>query len=108
MGLNMEDLMHNTLLGHGGDLIASTVKDMLRTGALPGSSEDEQLELLCVDFKVWCKAHKVACPVGIFSKSIFGISESYFPSMHSKVKSAHVRILLSFIADKSVEICTGD
>ena len=107
MLLNFEDLMHNSLLGHGSDLCASTVKDMLRTGVLPGNSEDERLELLSADFKVWCKAHKLQCPLGCFTASLFGLGEG-FPVLHSKIKAAHVRILLSFLADKCTEVCTGD
>jgi len=109
IGLNIEDLMHNALLGHAGDVICSTVKDLLDHQLLPGRSQEEQLQLLGLDFKIWCRAHGLKCPLGLFSASIFGLnSESGFPTLHTKVKAAHCRILLSFISDVAVTLCTGD
>jgi hypothetical protein len=106
--LNFEDLMHNTLLGHAGDAICSIVASWFDDGLLGGASDEIRMETLGVEFRLWCMANTLKCPSGLFGLSIFGLEKrGLYPTMHTRVKAAHVRILLSFIASKAVEVCSG-
>lgn len=52
--LCFEDLMHNALLGHAGDAIASAMQELLDTGCIPGASVEESFRQLGLEFRVWC------------------------------------------------------
>lgn len=51
--LCFEDLMHNALLGHAGDAIASAMQELVDTGCLPGASVEESFRQLGLEFRVW-------------------------------------------------------
>ena len=104
-----EDLLHNTLQGHGGDACCSCVKDLLVRRSLPGHDWEDSLRLLALDFRRWCKQHQVTHVSGLFTLGTLGLTTlSAYPVLHSRVKAAHCRLLISFIAQKAVELDSGD
>ena len=109
MLLNYEDLLHNALLGHAGDAVVSTIKDLLIHQLLPGNTWEQAVATLGIEFRIWCKAHRIKHAGGIFTLGALGLAKlSEYPKIHSRVKAAHVRILVSFIAEKANDVDRAD
>ena len=106
--LNFEDLMHNALLGHAGDAICSVLRDLLDERLLGGDTEAHAIETLSVEFRLWCGMNIIRYPTGMFTLQALGLHEnSSYPGMQSRVKAAHVRIMIPFVALKARELCTN-
>ena len=101
--------MHNVLLGHGADAVCSAVSDLLAWKVLDGDTDERQIEGLAAEFRLWCRAHGIKHPRGMFSYATLGLDvrRRSYPAMHSKVKAAHVRIMIRFVAEKACELCTA-
>ena len=74
--LNYEDLMHNVLLGHGGDAVCSVLRDLLDWGLLRCADDadvNSMITELSVEFRVWCRAHRIKYPSGMFTSATLGL-----------------------------------
>ena len=101
--------MRNALLGHAQDCIASCVKDLVVHNLLPGRSLDEQLDIVRVDFKLWRRQYGQTCPMSVVSAKSLGLCNmDSYPIMHSRVKAAHVHVLLPFVASLACKLCVKD
>jgi hypothetical protein len=93
-------------LGHGGDAVCSALRDVLDWGVLYGAGPDEAIQHLGLEFRVWCRCNKITFPRGTFSAGSFNLNDAakVYPHMHSRVKAAHVRVMIPFIAEKVLEL----
>ena len=103
--LHYEDLMHNAFLGHVRDAIASTARGMIDDHLLPGATDKECLDILGLEFRQWCRDHKLNCPKNRFVEGSFGFGkDASYLVLHSRIKAAHCRILLGFVAAKCIAV----
>jgi len=85
------------------------VKDLLLCGRLPGENWEASLDILGVEFKQWCTNNNITHQGGLFTLSTLGLAKlGQFPVLHSRVKGAHCRILIAFMAHKAVQLDTMD
>ena len=103
--------MHNVYLGHGRDAIASTLADLLDQGLLSpvdGLSDNDSLLMLHQEFRQWCQHHRIKPPPNAFSLNLIGCGDTKkHATLHTKVKVAHVRVMLGFVAAKALALCDG-
>lgn len=97
--LNYEDLMHNVLLGRGADAVTPACRDLLTWGVLAHEGS-EGIDDCAIELRSWCSAHGVKYPSGMYTFSCLGLDSRGYLEMHSRVKAAHVRIMVRFVAYK--------
>ena len=96
------DWMHCCHLGVCRDVIAQLLRDYCRFHYQGPERMEEQLRSLWLRFRVWRKRHKVPSTKRKFTLAVIGLSsesESTYPELSSRVKAAHMKPLVYFLAD---------
>ncbi len=105
--LQWEDLMHNTLLGHGRDLVGSVLGEMVLEALLPRHGAADVLWLLDVEMRAWCTVWGVRKPKNRLKMSAIGWENDnwrqVYPELSSCWKAGDVRVVIAFVAALAVE-----
>ena len=98
--------MHDLYLGVAKDAAASAIIDLLEAGHLVDkfgyqfASKDIALQAVTLDFNLWCQTNNIQKPACVFTLSNLGReSATVYPELASTFKAAHVKIILSFLAE---------
>ena len=98
--------MHDLHGGLAKDAAASSIVDLLEAGHLVDEfgnqfeTKDVALQAVTLDFKLWCKECNIKSPPCSFTLSNLGReSLTVYPELASTFKHAHVKIILSFLAE---------
>ena len=99
------DWMHCNHLGVGRDATAQVAVDLCKWGYLGPGTLDEQLQLLWVQYRRWCKRLKMPFSRRRFSCKVMGVSDEYsYPEMNGRTKAAHIKPLVHFLAHRAKSV----
>lgn len=99
--------MHNDYLGAGRQVNGSIIIDLLESGLLEGAGTDDTiLKGLWLEFRAWCRANRVGCPPGRFTKvGLNRESKKKYPEMPSVFKACQMKLVTAFLASKTRAVC---
>jgi hypothetical protein len=97
--------MHTVHLGIAKDVVAQVAVDLCRHNYMGPGTLDDQLKMLWLQYRRWCKRNRIPYSRRRFSAKIMGVSDAdkyCYPEMNSRTKAAHMKPLIRFLAHKTV------
>ncbi len=80
------------------------VYNLCRHGYQTGATLPEQLATTWLQFKRYCKRHKISYPKNKLTAKVIGLDvkspNSTYPEMNSRTKASHVKPLIHFLAHR--------
>ena len=102
------DPMHVKPLGVDRNLTAGCIVDFLQRGELSNLNQDISLKTLWLEFRAFCRDHRLHAPRGMLSLRVLGRSSAQdIPELHSGIKATVVKWLVVFLAKKACEMDTS-
>ena len=106
---NFNDWLHSGQLGTGGDLAASSIRDMLVAGDLGQGNAEDCMHNLWLQLEVWKgRVGKGLCPctMPMFDLCTIGLGKSlnHMPELGTKIKAYGCKVLCLFLAHKAIQL----